>query len=101
MKTLTHMIIALCSIATEGAIGQSDKTGVFNSANDYKHPYKTSKNNAYNVNYIKPTEGAGNYKQQNKNVATRAEGVIITQDKKEELQNWNALTNPGNYKTHH
>ncbi len=101
MNTLKKIIVALCLIGTEVAIGQTDMSGIFNSENDYKHPYNTRKNKSYEVEYIEPTAGSGNYKRQNKNVEHKTEGIIIRQHKKDENQNYNALTNPQNYKTHH
>jgi hypothetical protein len=97
MKTIA--LFTLCSMLTLGSMGQTNTDGVFNSPNDYKHPHSTSKQpgDFSNVTYVEPSGGAGNYKQQNKNIATKLEGILIKLDKKEEK--YNALNNSANYKT--
>jgi len=84
-------------------MGQSINNDPTYSINNYKHPNKakeakeTGKNNmiCFKVSH---SQTGGNYKQQNNNIrAFRGNRKSDTN----KLTQYNSLTNPGNYKTHH
>ena len=101
MKTIASLLVVLGATFTLNA--QNENDGVFNSPNDYKHPFgKPKQNMSYspNATYIEPEKGSGNYKQQNNAAKPLIQGIVVLTDGKVE-NNTNSLTNSGNYKTHH